>query len=395
MTKQQLTKIVLLFLAFALFVLPIATAENFWKQYWKPGECKVSFTPEEDALVTEILEEAKTKSEGTIQRRSADESESVEAQYERFLDMNPEGTPMGSDEFEFDDIGFYKWAVGLPDEQSISRDEAWKIMVKFMLDQHIATKEILIHYYPQVAYETGNDPDNPVWRILPLCYDYQESGLPFSPYDITIYAHDGSICGYQMSEELSEDETFKWSDPGGKYLSAMLSPVRDIRNEEEARIYAKELWQMMNNSPLPEGDWEILQDQHDNSWHCSVYDENMVELYGASFLNNGVIQQVLDSVPDSDRETEGVRGKDSELDADKWEKAKEQIAEWLNKAAPGVLNLVKPMIVDSVIEVADKQYLIIYAEPLNSEITSGLNLIMVLYEDGHYDIKEYSCCGAG
>ena len=140
MTKQQLTKIVLLFLAFALFVLPIATAENFWKQYWKPGECKVSFTPEEDALVTEILEEAKTKSEGTIQRRSADESESVETQYERFLDMNPEGTPMGSDEFEFDDIGFYKWAVGLPDEQSISRDEAWKIMVKFMLDQHIATK---------------------------------------------------------------------------------------------------------------------------------------------------------------------------------------------------------------------------------------------------------------
>ena len=376
-------------------IMSTVTAENYWEMYWKPGECKVSFTPEEDALVTGILEEAKARSEGTNQRRAADESESVEAQYERFLEMNPEGTPMGSDEIVFDDIGSYQWAVGLPDEQSISRDEAWKIMVKFMLDQQIATKEILIHYYPQVAYETGNDPKNPVWRILPLCYDYQESGLPFAPYEIAIYAHDGSICGYRVSEESSEDESFQWSDPNGKYLSAMLSPVRDIRDEEEAAAYAKELWQMMNANPLPEGEWEILLDQHDNSWHCSVYDEYMVGLYGASFLNNGVIQQILDSVPDPTRDTEGVRKAGSELDAEKWGQAKEQIVEWLNKAAPGILNLVEPMIVDSVIEVADKQYLVIHADPLDPDMASGLNLIVILYADGHCDIKEYSCYGAG
>ena len=376
-------------------IMSTVTAENYWEMYWKPGECKVSFTPEEDALVTGILEEAKARSEGTNQRRAADESESVEAQYERFLEMNPEGTPMGSDEIVFDDIGSYQWAVGLPDEQSISRDEAWKIMVKFMLDQQIATKEILIHYYPQVAYETGNDPKNPVWRILPLCYDYQESGLPFAPYEIAIYAHDGSICGYRVSEESSEDESYQWSDPNGKYLSAMLSPVRDIRDEEEAAAYAKELWQMMNANPLPEGEWEILLDQHDNSWHCSVYDEYMVGLYGASFLNNGVIQQILDSVPDPTRDTEGVRKAGSELDAEKWGQAKEQIVEWLNKAAPGILNLVEPMIVDSVIEVADKQYLVIHADPLDPDMASGLNLIVILYADGHCDIKEYSCYGAG
>lgn len=138
-----------------LVVCSVAEAENFWQMYWMPGECKVSFTPEDDALVTGILEEAKARSEGTIQRQAADESESVEAQYERFLEMNPEGTPMGSDEIMFDDIDCYQWAVGLPDEQSISRDEAWRIMVKFMLDQQIATKEILIHYYPQVAYGAG------------------------------------------------------------------------------------------------------------------------------------------------------------------------------------------------------------------------------------------------
>lgn len=387
--------VVILTMLLILVVCSVAEAENFWQMYWKPGECKVSFTPEDDALVTGILEEAKARSEGTIQRQAADESESVEAQYERFLEMNPEGTPMGSDEIMFDDIGYYQWAVGLPDEQSISRDEAWRIMVKFMLDQQIATKEILIHYYPQVAYETGNDPENPVWRILPLCYDYQESGLPFSPYEIAIYAHDGSICGYRVSEESSEDESYQWSDPNGKYLSAMLSPVRDIRDEEEAAAYAKELWQMMNANPLPEGKWEILLDQHDNSWHCSVYDEHMVGLYGASFLNNGVIQQILDSVPDPARDTEGVRKAGSELEAEKWEQAKEQISKWLNKAAPGILNLVEPMIVDSVIEVADKQYLVIHADPLNSEITSGLNLVVILYADGHCDIKEYSCYGAG
>lgn len=178
-------------------IMSTVTAENYWKMYWKPGECKVSFTPEEDALVTGILKEAKTKSEGTIQRKAADGTFGVEAQYEDFLKINSEGTPMGSDGTVFDDIGSYQWAVGLPDEQSISKEEAWKIMVKFMLDQSIATEETLVHYYPQVSYETGNDPENPVWRITPICYDYEESGLPFTAYEIAIYAYDGSVCGYR------------------------------------------------------------------------------------------------------------------------------------------------------------------------------------------------------
>ena len=103
MKRRELFSAILLYLAFALFFIPAVMAENFWQMYWKPGECKVSFTPEEDALIKGILEEAETKSEGTIQRKAADESESVEAQYERFLEMNPEGTPMGTDEIVFDD----------------------------------------------------------------------------------------------------------------------------------------------------------------------------------------------------------------------------------------------------------------------------------------------------
>jgi hypothetical protein len=124
----------------------------------------------------------------------------VENQYQRFLEMSPGGEPMES--VTHDDIGTYYYAVGLPDEQSITKDDAWKILVKFLLDQEIAKPNILTHYYPQVAYETGNDPGNPVWRILLICYDYQESGLPFMKYEVFVYAHDGSICGYRDNDPV-------------------------------------------------------------------------------------------------------------------------------------------------------------------------------------------------
>ncbi len=206
-----------------------------------------------------------------------------------------------------------------------------------------------------------------------------------------------TIASAENSGEMDRksDESFKWSDPDEKYLSSLLSPVRDIRNEEEAEAYARELWVMMSDRPLPEGDWEILLDQHDNSWHCGLFNEERRELYGVSFLDNGVIQQIDDLTPDPDWNSEGVRKESSELDAGRWEQAKEQIVEWLNKAAPGVLNLVEPMSVDSVMDVAGKQYLTIHAEPLDPEMSSGLNLYVVLYEDGHCEIKEYSCYGAG
>ena len=65
--------VVILTMLLILVVCSVAEAENFWQMYWKPGECKVSFTPEDDALVTGILEEAKARSEGTNQRHAADE----------------------------------------------------------------------------------------------------------------------------------------------------------------------------------------------------------------------------------------------------------------------------------------------------------------------------------
>ena len=163
MKKQYLMILIVLL---AILLSSVAAADNFFTMHWEPGEYKVTFSPEEDKLVDGILEEARKKSEGTIQRKAIDGSESVENQYQRFLEMSPDGEPMES--VTHDDIGTYYYA---PD--------------------------ILAHYYPQVSYETGNDPENPVWRILLICYDYQESGLPFTKYEVFVYAHDGSICGYR------------------------------------------------------------------------------------------------------------------------------------------------------------------------------------------------------
>ena len=175
-----------------------AHADSYWKMHWKPGENIISFTPEEDAQITAIIEEANQKSEGTNIRVGADRESDVETAYNNFLTMSPDGAPMEpADDKEYEDVGRYMWAVGLPDEQSISRDEAWKNMLKYLIDHGISTPEILVHYYPLVSYETGNYNGNPVWRILLECYDYQDSGLPITAWEAAIYAHDGSVCGYR------------------------------------------------------------------------------------------------------------------------------------------------------------------------------------------------------
>ena len=182
-------------LAILLSVLP-AGAEPFWEMYWKPGEYAVETTPEEEAQIREIMEEAIRKSEGTPVRIDADR-ESVEVQYERYLSFFPDGSPVEYADIDYDDIGYYRWAAGIPDDQCISRDEAWKITLKFLTDQELATPEILAHYYPQAAFDTGYDPDNPVWKITPVCYDYEETDLPVTAWEVAVYAHDGSICGYR------------------------------------------------------------------------------------------------------------------------------------------------------------------------------------------------------
>ena len=181
----------------------ISHADTFWKMYWKPGEYVVEFTLEEETHISGIIEKAKEKSEGTNIRLGADRENDTEYAYEQFLSISPDGTPMEpTDDIEYEDIGLYHWAVGIPDDQSISKDEAWKILLKFLIDQKLSTPEDLVHYYPLISFETGNYSGNPVWRIILECYDNAESNLPFTFCDVAIYAHDGSICGYRLIEPV-------------------------------------------------------------------------------------------------------------------------------------------------------------------------------------------------
>ena len=181
----------------------ISHADTFWKMYWKPGEYVVEFTLEEETHISGIIEKAKEKSEGTNIRLGADRENDTEYAYEQFLSISPDGTPMEpTDDIEYEDIGLYYWAVGIPDDQSISKDEAWKILLKFLIDQKLSTPEDLVHYYPLISFETGNYSGNPVWRIILECYDNAESTLPFTFCDVAIYAHDGSICGYRLIEPV-------------------------------------------------------------------------------------------------------------------------------------------------------------------------------------------------
>ena len=200
MRKRLLPFILLIAL---LICVNTSHAVSFWKMHWQPGENIVEFTPEEDDQITKIIESAKERSEGSNIRIGADRENDTESAYEQFLSMSPDGSPMDpTDDTKYEDIGYYYWAVGIPDDQSISKDEAWKILLKFLTDQKLSTPEDLVHYYPLLSYETGNYSGNPVWRIILECYDNMDSNLPFTFCDVAIYAHDGSICGYRLIEPV-------------------------------------------------------------------------------------------------------------------------------------------------------------------------------------------------
>ena len=74
--------------------------------YWKSGDHTVEFTAEDEAQIAQLMEEAVRNSEGTLVRIDADQ-ESVEAQYERYISLFPDGSPVEYNEIEYEDIGHY------------------------------------------------------------------------------------------------------------------------------------------------------------------------------------------------------------------------------------------------------------------------------------------------
>ena len=156
----------------------------------------------------------------------------------------------------------------------------------------------------------------------------------------------------------------------------------------------EELWPLLSSEPLPEGERSLNVDEHDMSYHIAINNEEGRDLYTANFLSNGVIQQIGYNDLD-DRKYSGTRMDGADLDEADWEQAKGQLTAQLEKLAPGVLELLEPLHVDDYIDVGDKQYLFIYASPLDPDYDVVTCIIAVRYPDGRCELMDYSCYGAG
>ena len=219
----------------------------------------------------------------------------------------------------------------------------------------------------------------------------------FSPVHTTVMSSEEYLDAIGAGSDWpgdEEDEAFYWSDPEEKYIAELLAPLKEIHNEAEAEAYMEELWPLLSSEPLPEGERSLNVDEHDMSYHIAINNEEGRDLYTANFLSNGVIQQIGYNDLD-DRKYSGTRMDGADLDEADWEQAKNQLTAQLEKLAPGVLELLEPLHVDDYIDVGDKQYLFIYASPLDPDYDVVTCIIGIRYPDGRCELMDYSCYGAG
>ena len=184
-------KCIAIILAFfsVLGMYAIGQAKPLYEQYWEPGAYTVEITEEDQVRLAALREQVEMLSAGT-KVREASEAETLEVQYEKYLQMGeiPERV--------YDDVGPFTWAAGLPDEEAISQEEAYIRACMVLAAQYDLQPEQLIHYWQHYAYVTS-DPENPVWQIDFICYD----GTQHNTATVALHAHDGSVCGiqYEMS----------------------------------------------------------------------------------------------------------------------------------------------------------------------------------------------------
>ncbi|MBQ9198216.1 MAG: hypothetical protein IJ157_13400 [Clostridia bacterium] len=167
-----------------------AGARTLYDQYWLPGEYILEVSEERRAVHEELWRQVQELAEGSPVKE-ANEAETLEAQYEKYLQLGeiPERI--------YDDVGAYVWAAGLPDDQSVSRDEAYLLACMAAEECFELTTDDLLHVWPKFSYVTA-DAENPVWEITFLCYDgaVQEDVI----WTVAIYAHDGSVCGVRSEK---------------------------------------------------------------------------------------------------------------------------------------------------------------------------------------------------
>ena len=116
----------------------IGQAKPLYDKYWEPGTYTVEITEEDQVRLAALWEQVEMLSAGTKVREASD-AETLEVQYEKYLQMGeiPERV--------YDDVGPFTWAAGLPDEEAISQEEAY-IRAYMALEQRCGLQQgLLLH----------------------------------------------------------------------------------------------------------------------------------------------------------------------------------------------------------------------------------------------------------
>lgn len=182
----------LLGLQMAVMVVLFSTtafADNYWTKTWAQGEYTITLTPEDEAAIADLWKKMDEGSAGTWMRSLAD-SYTLEMQFEAFLEGR--NTSSGA---AFDDIGEYKWAIAMPDENAISQEAAFQLAVMAIQQQFDVSFDELAAYYPEYKFQIvyPNQPNAfAMWQLTFSVYADDATGQEVY-YAVALYAEDGSI----------------------------------------------------------------------------------------------------------------------------------------------------------------------------------------------------------
>ena len=182
----------LLGLLMAVMVVLFSTtafADNYWTKTWAQGEYTITLTPEDEAAIADFWKKMDEGSAGTWMRSLAD-SYTLEMQFEAFLEGR--NTSSGA---AFDDIGEYKWAIAMPDENAISQEAAFQLAVMAIQQQFDVSFDELAAYYPEYKFQIvyPNQPNAfAMWQLTFSVYADDATGQEVY-YAVALYAEDGSI----------------------------------------------------------------------------------------------------------------------------------------------------------------------------------------------------------
>lgn len=174
------------------FFFTSGSAITMWDQYWGKEGYSVELTQRDLDEIEQLWKEIDVLSQGSGIRETA-ETYTLEDEYNDYLETNK--APF---EQYYEDIGTYIWIPGLPDDQSISKYQAFCISIKALCDQYQQEPNDFIHYYPRFSYEIS-DPENPKWNILFIRYDDNNANIS---YKTQIHAYTGNIIGVQKRQSV-------------------------------------------------------------------------------------------------------------------------------------------------------------------------------------------------